>query len=174
MGPDRPVETTPSLAPGSRRRTSTVDVHWLEAPGLPDPRAVDARARDVIGKRGDALVLYAPSLTMRLDRTAMIEEVEAHGIEGDVEALVGLRVGPGFRRKAAEALPAERSNRSAAWTMIDDLATAMLVSNYARLRAGFQPPWVVSGEPPKADICSGWKMDGTFIQESVTLGRQLV
>ena len=89
--------------------------------------------------------------------------------------LVGAVVGPGFRARAADHFPAERRAGSPLWTLLDDLPPTMLVSNYGRLRAGFQPPWIDDGgSPPKADICAGWQSGGTMIQTALRVGRQPV
>lgn len=184
QGPARPAGHTPALPAGALRRTSTIDISRPEGPD--GPQLVDARARDVIGPASPTTrpwVLGTATLRAVLDPDTTLRSLTLSGtgmpelgvdLAGAASTLVGARVVSGFRRLAVSALPALPPSGLPLWTLLDDLPPAMLVSNYARLRDGFQPPWVRAGSAPKADICAGWRREGTLVQGSLRRGRQLV
>jgi hypothetical protein len=155
------------------RRTSTIDVARPE--GMGGPRRIDARARDAVGRDGGWAVLGDAGLEGVVDPDGVLLTVQVSGSDGSEAALVGAVVGPGFRGRAAQAFPHDRAHGTLRWTLLDDLPPTMLVSNYARLRAGYQPPWIAEGgHPPKVDICSGWQAKGAMIGMAEREGRQPV
>jgi hypothetical protein len=169
-GPARPSGATPRLRLGVLRRTSTIDV--ARPDGIDGPRLLDARARDARGGEGGVEVTAESSLGGAIDPDGVLLSIRVDGADGP-DALLGAVVGPGFRARAAAAYPDDRAHGTPRWTLLDDLPPAMLVSNYARLRAGYQPPWVGDGgQPPKTDICAGWQSGGTMLQTAQREGRQ--
>jgi hypothetical protein len=147
-------------------------VDTLRPEGLDGPRLIQARARDVIGAAGGIRTLRQVDLAAGLDpwNRALWFKVDGR----PVDSLEGVLVGAGFRHKAMERFPDERAGDSPLWTLLDDLPTGAMVSNYVRLYSGFQPPWVAEGRAPKADICSGWRTEGTLVRDSLKTGRQVV
>ena len=172
-GPARPSGATPPLRRGVLRRTSTIDVARPE--GMGGPRRIDARAWDAVGRDGGWTVLGDAGLEGVVDPEGVLLTVQVSGSDGSEAALVDAVVGPGFRGRAAKAFPHDRADGTLRWTLLDDLPPTMLVSNYARLRAGYQPPWIAEGgHPPKVDICSGWQAKGAMIGMAEREGRQPV
>ncbi|WP_299950678.1 DUF2889 domain-containing protein [uncultured Modestobacter sp.] len=76
--------------------------------------------------------------------------------------LVGVPALSGFRAAVGEALPGEVGARTLAHALLDDIPGAVVISGYA---------WVVGppveapppGRTPPADVCSGWRSDGTMM-----------
>jgi hypothetical protein len=169
-GVEAPSRTTPALQVGQLRRTSTVDT--LRPEGLDGPRLIRGRARDVIATVDGIEVLAEADLVCATDPRSRSLSFTVAG--QPVAGFDGVLVGAGFRQKALERFPEARAAESPLWTLLDDLPTATMVSNYVRLYAGFQPPWVAEGRAPKADICSGWRSEGTLVQDSLRAGRQVV
>lgn len=169
-GPEAPVGGTPELRPGQLRRTSTVDT--LRPEGLDGPRVIRGVARDATRGQGGLRELATANVLCGADPENKLQWLE---IEGErVLGLEGVTVAAGFRQRALARFPEARAAASPLWTLLDDLPTATMVSNYVRLAAGFEPPWVKAGKAPKADICSGWAQEATLVQESLRVGRQAV
>jgi Protein of unknown function (DUF2889) len=177
-GPARPNGATPPLRPGTLRRTSTIDV--ARPSGFEAPRVIDARARDVVGDGlveggGGARVLREAALAATIDPDGVLLALEVTPPDASGAELLGAVVGPGFRGRAARHFAADRRDGTPLWTLLDDLPPTMLVSNYARLRSGYQASWVSQGgQPPKSDICAGWQAGGSMIRMAMREGRQPV
>jgi DUF2889 family protein len=82
-----------------------------------------------------------------------------------VTQLIGVRAGGGFRKRLAQAVPADEAT-SLLRQVLDDLPAAMLISGYAFMRLarrqGLEPS---SLTPPNVldhmvDLCSGWRAGG--------------
>jgi hypothetical protein len=168
-GPARPQMITPPLAPGQFRRTSTVDI--LRPEGLDGPKIYDARARDVVAADAGLVTLDAVHVEGATDDGGMALRLNIAGV--DVPQLTGVRVGPGFRKKAAALFPEARRTGAALWDLLDDLPAVPMISSYVQLHAGYQPRWVTEGRPSQADVCAGWGAEGNLIQESLRRGRQI-
>lgn len=133
-GPHDPVRATPARPAGSVRRTSTIDT--LRPDGLRGGSVVAARARDLrTGRSGSAQVLGEVTLAVRLAPGATVERIESSPAAGLAD-LVGARVGSGFRRRVADAVPAEHDGCTLLHLLLDDLPGATLVSGYAVQRGG--------------------------------------
>lgn len=92
----------------------------------------------------------------------------------DLRPLLGATVGPGFRRRVDEVLPAERDRASLLHLLLDDLVGAVLVSGYALLHADAIPPQaglVDAMVGHMGDGCAGWALDGGFIAALRGTGR---
>jgi hypothetical protein len=169
-GPHDPVRTTPPRAPGSVRRTSSLDSSRPEGAG--GPLVIDARARDLVtgpdGETVTAVDEIAIGLTLD-DATREILEVRSAPPQPALSRLVGTHVVGGFRRTLGELLPDERAGRTLAHLLLDDLPGAVLVSGYALLRAGTvgrAPAGADSGANHMihmADLCAGWAADGSMM-----------
>jgi hypothetical protein len=93
----------------------------------------------------------------------------------ETDLLKGLVVGPGFRAALSQAAGREAIARSPLYLLLDDLPVAALISGYAALYRngpGESGSGLVSlgeGSGPdrtrllRADICSGWRSDGTMM-----------
>ncbi len=192
-GPADPVRQSPPRRPGSVRRTSTIDV--TRPDGMGGDLRVDARARDLrTAEEGTGAVVGAVALRARVDGGRHVleelEEVDVTGREdakvagaavtdgtagaarapvggSDLAALVGTRVGSGFRGRLDQALGDESTAGTLRYLLLDDLPGATLISGYALQRAAF-----AAGHPlparydmmaDRADICAGWAAGATIL-----------
>jgi hypothetical protein len=148
-GPWDPATTTPLLAAGAVRRTTRIDSTRDGGDLRVALHGADTDRPPVV-------------LTMVVDDAN--REIRA---APDVPELVGLVVGPGFRRRVAELLPDDLATRSLRHLLLDDLPGALLVSGYALMRAGATPPSARGAAGIRehmADLCAGWVGDGSMLQ----------
>jgi hypothetical protein len=174
-GPHDPVTTTPARAPGSVRRTSSLDSSRPD--GSRGRLVIDGRARDLVTGL-DSTVARVTQVKVRLTVDEPSREIVAVEVEGspsapDLDALVGVKIVGGFRRVLGEVLPDERRSRSLAHLLLDDLPGATLVSGYALLRAGQvgrSPAGGAHHFDGMADLCAGWAADGSMLQVTRATG----
>ena len=169
-GPSDPALTTPARQPGSVRRTSSIDTSRPD--GLRSDLVVAARARDLrTAPDGTAVVESEAVLRARIDgATHRLVSLETTPEVPALSALLGVLVGPGFRRRVDEAVPEEREAGTLLYLLLDDLPGAVLVSGYALQRAGAfneLPPEQVKGMSTeflsRDDLCAGWAHDATMM-----------
>jgi hypothetical protein len=148
------------------RRTTTHDS--LRPEGLTGPVIVDGRGRDLhTDADGTTTVLSSA----RLDATIRFlpdREVLAVSVEPSAQAidqLVGARASAGFREAVDRALPGERTTGSLRFQLLDDLPTATLVSGYALGAGGLRPKKGTIRVLQHPDLCAGWAVGGTLLQE---------
>lgn len=160
-GPQRPMQSSPPRRPRSVRRTSTIDTSWPE--GFDADVVMRCGVRDLLTLDGGGRTIAGVTVTMRLGPTREILDVAASEPALDLSPLLGVVVGPGFRRAIAASLP-RLDPGSALHHLLDDLPGAGLVSGYAMLASGVA---MGSGDPTamdsRADLCSGWVRDGAFL-----------
>ncbi|HEX4244591.1 MAG TPA: DUF2889 domain-containing protein [Acidimicrobiales bacterium] len=171
-GPSDPAPSTPAREPGSIRRTSSIDT--ARPGGLRSDLMVDARARDLrTGPGGSAVVEGVAVLEARIDgANHQLVAIETTPVVPELSELLGVLVGPGFRRRVDELLPDQRAAGTLMYLLLDDLPGATLVSGYALQRAGvFDQP----DTPPehleamsseflsRDDLCAGWAHDATMM-----------
>lgn len=104
-----------------------------------------------------------------LDSDGRLAALHSAPAPSGIETLLGTRVAGGFRSAVREALPGEVAAGSPLALVLDDLPVAALISGYAQLYSGDLPP-NTDAQAMKADICSGWRSDGTMMV-SVRAGR---
>lgn len=160
IGPQRPVRTWPPLAPGALRRTSTIDTH----PAGTADSDVDLRARDIAARASGAVdVLGEVRLRAQLAER-VIDTIDPH--DARLSALIGSRVGPGFRSAVAELLPDERRD-SLLHLLLDDWVGAALVSGYAvqhmAITAGVEEPLPPGTADRMAGICAGFAPEASLV-----------
>lgn len=169
-GPHDPLLRPPHREPGSIRRTSSIDTSRHGGVGGAIA-SVDARARDLsTNLDGSAANLDEARLHLEVDQPAH------HVVSIDdprLEALVGARVGSGFRRWVTEVMGARRQDDSLRYLLLDDLPGATLVSGvavqHAETAAGRNfpsesGPQVQAYVLAQADICAGWDADGVMLR----------
>ncbi|KJE20916.1 Protein of unknown function (DUF2889) [Frankia torreyi] len=160
-GPRIPAAATPRRRPGSIRRTSTVDI--VGGRELSGPLVLRGRGRDLLtDPAGTGFELAHAAVEVEIDRTARpaVARVTADPPLPGAEALVGASVPGGFRKAIAAALPAEGS--SLGHLLLDDVPGAVIISGYAwAVEPGENGPH--PGGMAQADICSGWRSDGTMM-----------
>jgi hypothetical protein len=124
------------------RRTSSIDVSWLE--GRAGPMRMDARARDLMTPHSGAPVVLAEDAFvawLKSDRT--ITAIEASPARPALSKLIGARGGGGLRQALEEAVPDERSNATPLYLILDDISGASLVSGWAW--SNWNPNWRAEG-----------------------------
>lgn len=167
-GLNEPIPTTPPRAPGSVRRTSTIDMRSIAGGGL----ALDGAARDIrTAADGHAVeVLDQARVRARLDEAHVLVSIATSAPDALTEPLVGLTVRRGFRDAVHQHLPAKAIDSTALGLLLDELPVAALISGYALLYSGELGATTPSAGSLQADICAGWRSDGTMIVSLVTTG----
>jgi hypothetical protein len=172
-GPWDPLPASPLLAPGSARRTTSIDA--TRPDGLTGDRlVVDARGRDVsVDADGTTTVVDRLALRIELDgRTGVVSAIEGEGADGLGE-LVGSVARSGLGRRVAALLPEESEARSLRCSVLDDLPHALLVSGFALLEAGLiviEPEYASAMAERQADICAGWATGNPLLSTLVDHG----
>lgn len=161
VGPQHPVGRWPLAAPGTMRRTSTIDTH----PDGPAHQDTELRARDVrFGPAGSVDVLDDVVVLARLNGR-VIDTIS--GADARLAELRGIRVGSGFRARAGALLGPDVGRSTLLNLLLDDWVGASLVTGYGEMHAG-----IVGGtEEPMADvvadhlagICSGFAPDAAAV-----------
>ena len=137
-----------------------------------------AAQRATCAARGDGTseILGEAQIDARVDEQGGLAALHTapQPSSGAIEPLLGVRVGAGFRHRAAAVFPGEKGTPLG--LLIDDLPVAALIAGYARVRraitAGVQPSDLVprAAADRQADLCSGWAVGGTMIQ-SILVGQ---
>jgi hypothetical protein len=166
------MTATPARAPGSVRRTSSLDSGRPDGAG--GPLVIDARARDLITAVDGTTTAHHAAIRLTVDEASReIVSVQAEPKLPGLGKLAGRPSGAGFRRALAELLPDEGRQRSLTHLLLDDLPGASLVSGYALLRSG-QIARSRSGGAEiargMADLCAGWAADGSMLQVTRATG----
>jgi hypothetical protein len=164
-GPSDPVASTPDRKGASVRRTTSIDT--TRAEGLLGPMVMHGVARDLLTTAaGDLRVLATAGVIAKVDGAdhRLIELVAEPG-PPRAQAMLGAVVGPGFRARAAAALPDEAAAGTLLNLLLDDLPGAALVSGYALLHADAVPRTHGADEylDARGDLCAGWAVEGTMM-----------
>jgi hypothetical protein len=161
-GPKAPAVAAPVRAPGSVRRTSTID---SARPNGPDGDVVvRARARDLLTTADRSAVVLGTAMfdaTVAADRTIVALDAS----DARLAPLVGTGVASGFRARAVALVPDEADRLTLLHLLLDDWPGASLVSGYAAQR---DPSWKLGALPVEhlaamTDLCAGWGADATII-----------
>ncbi|WP_332880709.1 DUF2889 domain-containing protein [Streptomyces sp. NBC_00564] len=167
-GPHHPTTHTPPRRPGSLRRTSSIDM--LRPGGVDGELILSGRARDLLtGPDGRATVVAEAAVHARVDYAGhfALTEIRTTPELPGAQDLLGASVSAGFRSRVGRALPEERERATLTHLLLDDLPGAALVSGYAvgagneRISKRDTGPYALQ----QADICSGWRSDGTMLLE---------
>ena len=164
-----PSVSTVRRRPGSVRRTSHMDIGFLDGGGL----ALTGASRDLkTSALGADVVLGAARLRALIGPTRLLEKLEVSP-DADTSKLIGVAVSGGFRSVVDETVPEHRANHSPLYLLLDDLPVVALISGYAVLyRGADQPSQPISvssnerpspGRGPRVDICAGWRGDGMMM-----------
>jgi hypothetical protein len=161
VGPQRPVTGWPVLAPGSIRRTSTIDTHQ----DGPARFHADLRARDMrSAAEGGTEVLDDVVVRAHLS-AGVIDDIE--GDDDRLAQLRGARVGAGFRAAITNLLGPDVERATALHLLLDDWVGASLVSGYGTLHAaivdGTEQPMGDHVADHLAGICSGFAPDAAVV-----------
>ena len=181
-----PTAGTPERAPGSVRRTATMDM--VRPDGLLGPLVLTGRARDLgTGLDGVGTVLATSECTARIDFMAgrVLAEISTTPGRAALQALVGLRVSSGFRSAVTAADPGLSAEDGLLNLLLDDFPVATLVSGHA-VGAGLPGPArtalslslaEATGQPRadrppfRRDLCAGFADGGTIMNDVDATGR---
>jgi hypothetical protein len=176
-----PTTGTPERAPGSVRRTETMDM--LRPDGLLGPLMLAGRARDLAtGPDGAGSVLAIAECTARIDFIGgrVLTEIDTTPGRPALQALLGKRVSSGFRAAVTAADPRLSAEDGLLNLLLDDFPVATLVSGHA-VGAGLAGPGrtALSLPPAKAvgqpvfhrDLCAGFADGGTIMNDVDATGR---
>lgn len=160
VDPDR---ETVVRRPQSVRRTSHVDIA-----SLGDGRLVlTGAARDLVTNgHGEPSGLDTASVRAVLDSQRHLIELDVTPSVPEVHALMGQRVGSGFRRSVHDALAAD-TRSSPLFLLLDELPIAALISGYADLhRLAMKNRSLLLTQGIKGlpvGVCAGWREDGAIV-----------
>jgi hypothetical protein len=166
-----PATTTIARRPVSVRRTSHVDM-VISSEGIAGPLQLLGRARDLYTDgTGTGTVISEAQVEAGLDGERRLRTLQTSPQIPGTDLLKGLLVGPGFRSALSQAAGPEATARSPLYLLLDDLPVAALISGYAALyRSGpggvgsdLAAPGPDRTRMLRADICSGWRSDGTMM-----------
>lgn len=145
--------------PNSIRRTSNIDMHLG-----PDGLTLHGSARDLVTRDASTTTVTSEAaVTASVDPAGVLARLVAEPDHGDATRLVGVPVSGGFRRAVHDAYPDDVAAGTVTALLLDDLPVATLISGYARLYSG-DIPADASRDGMQADICSGWREDGTMMR----------
>ncbi|MDE8653557.1 DUF2889 domain-containing protein [Novosphingobium album (ex Liu et al. 2023)] len=121
----------PPRAPGSVRRTSTIDVGWPDGPW--GDMAFTARARDIVTPLagGAPQVCAEDGFEATIDRDRTIVAIRTFPHRAGEARLAGHRGGGHLRRALEEIMPEERREGTPLYLILDDISGASLVSGWA-------------------------------------------
>jgi hypothetical protein len=144
----------------------------LRAHGLLGDVEIVARGRDLwTGPDGRTqVVAEAETRAEIVLAERSLKSISAAPTPVRLDGLVGGRVSSGFRRAIEELFGEADRGGSLLYQLLDDLPTAFLVSGYAVVAAGINPPREALQLQTRADICAGWATGGTILVGSEHLG----
>jgi hypothetical protein len=160
-------EAAPARRPGSLRRTSHLDVSSRPGGGMMSPAAIAGTARDLVTPLdGEAVIAAEARLAIAFDEAGLVSTVEQHPAEPPCDALVGTRVGFGFRSSVKDLL-VELAGTPLG-LLVDDLSGAPAPSGYGAIRERIvlgipdppMPPGITGGVSQQTDVCAGWRAGG--------------
>lgn len=157
--PRSPSKGTPPLEPGAVRRTTHLEMRWVDG-----SLVITGAARDVLGSSGHRDMLQSASVSAEVGPGKSLQRLELHPDHDGLEMLLGSTVASGFRAQVREKCPDLSGTPSG--LLLDDLPGAVLIAPYLHLR-----DMALDGEPPGrsippealsmlADVCAGWQKDG--------------
>ena len=128
-------------------------------------------ARDLVtGTDGETSVAAASTVAAELDGFHVLHALETTPADERTDGLVGRPVGRGFRAAVDGAFATAEDRASPLYLLLDDLPVAALISGYTRLYSGEVGGGMADAGLIRADICSGWRSDGTMVVSLRTKG----
>src|SRR5262249_51520396 len=139
--PRKSFGPAPVRAPGSVRRTSTIEVSWPD--GTEGNMQLIGRARDVLTlpSGGAPVALAEDSYIAVLKQDRSIVSIAATPPRPALAQLVGERGGGHLRWKLQDIVPEERENGTPLYLVLDDISGASLVGGFARIV--WNPNWML-------------------------------
>jgi hypothetical protein len=179
-GTHEPTTTVPPRAPGSVRRTVSLDI--VRPNGLDAELVLVGRARDLVtDSDGTARVVDTAAVDVTIDYAdaQRVTDISSTPDIPGLEQLVGRSSSTGFRAAIDVAVSGHDVVGRPVYQLLDDLPVATLISGYAPQHAMAQSgTWAdeqkrkpVHKTAPEglamlqqADLCAGWKAGGTIMQ----------
>jgi hypothetical protein len=155
----------PPRAPGSVRRTSSIEVTWPD--GREGEMRLLGRARDLVTSKagGPGRVLAEDSFVARVKADRSITAIEADPPRAAIARLVGERGGGRLRGVLGQVMPEERDGATPLYLILDDLSGASLVAGWAwsqwdpdwlaRMRATIADPQIAKFMKDRTNVCIG-------------------
>lgn len=130
VAPSNPMGAAPLRRPGSVRRTATIDATWPDGRG--GPTRHEGRARDIFTPEegGAPIILTEDLIVATADRRELLHVVSVPSRPG-LPGLAGARAGGHLRTVLDEHFREERVSGTPFYLLLDDLAGATLVSEWA-------------------------------------------
>src|ERR1700712_5016502 len=118
-------------APGSVRRTSTIDMSWPAGWGT--SMSLEGRARALLTPADgtEPRVVAQDGLTVEVTPDRTIAAISSEPTRPSLANLVGARGGGRLRARIVDAAPAERLAGTPLYLLLDDLAGATLIGGFA-------------------------------------------
>jgi hypothetical protein len=170
----QPLATVIARAPGSVRRTMSIDIGPRR--GFSAALDMTGRARDIrTGWKGpdDVAVLAEASVAAGFDTARNLVSLETTPAATWAHDLIGARAGGGFRRHLSTVVPDAEAG-SLLRQVLDDMPAAALISGYAWLRLarreGHDPGSLMPSDmlARMSDLCSGWRTGGEAVASIAT------
>jgi hypothetical protein len=176
--PVQPRAAFPARAPGSVRRVMHLDYDWTDAVDV----VVRGAARDEVVRGDGALEVVDETSVVVATERGLITTFDATGTTFDTEVFVGHPLRQGFRRRVREV---HTDDGATLGLLLDDVSGAMVAAGYVHAmewgtepaetgatgdagdagdRPGHaRPPGAIDAQLRQADLCSGWRADGTMM-----------
>lgn len=176
-----PAGLTWPRRPWSVRRTSTIDTVWPE--GLGTELQMTGRGRDLLTGADPAYprVLVEDRCRASVSPAREILALETTPPRPGAGGLVGSRAGSQLRSAIAECLPADLASGSPLYLLLDDIAGASLVANWAwslwqagwleRVRSGAEQAG--ASERNMVGVCVGFSPQSPVVAEGLALQQNL-
>jgi len=153
----KPTTGTVARVPGSVRRTSHIDMRVEH-----DSLFLEGAARDLRTTSRGSEIVDSAAISAMASPMRTLDRLTTTPARSGTDALLGLTVGTGFREAVGRALADEVAASTPLALLLDDLPVAAVISGYAYMYSDSLPK-NAEGPGVKADICSGWRSDGTML-----------
>ncbi len=169
QGPKEPFDNTPTRAPGSIRRTTTLEArHGGGAGGAAD---VVLRGRDLRTEHdGSCREVGRVEVRMRLDERQDVVDITSDPSEPRLAELIGENPYVGWRKTVNELLPDHRESCSLLYLLLDTASGWMMLSRFGLMADGSSDgartrrPTATLDLSSRANVCAGWQTGGTLLE----------
>lgn len=183
--PRSTANPAPLRRPGSVRRTTSIDIEWVD--GLQGPRRLHGRVRDALTPAAQATdrlptprLLDEARMEAMLDFERTITAIAADPAPQRLGELVGQRGGGHLRVMLREIMPEEIARGAPLYLVLDDISGTSLVSHWAW--SLWNPDWMHEVEraipasqlakmQDRAGVCWGLQIGNSGLDPN---GRQLI
>jgi Protein of unknown function (DUF2889) len=166
-GTTGPSEGSTQRAPGSIRRTTTLDITFPAIGVL----ALHGVGRDLhTDQSGSSHEVAQAEATVTVDHYArVVSAIDVPSADGgqhdSAQQLIGVPTTGKFRKMLGVYLPEEVSSGSLLAQILDDAPAATLIAGSALFRQGLiQDSQASDKRRPQVDVCTGWKSGGVMAQ----------